>query len=387
MRGVQNLVPVRLDRPKLAWRRTSAGLRRQRTATAHAAATPPWRERARTKLALEQGALATAAVVDVQIAAALVIADDPEAGALAARRSAELARRYHLDQTLAAAAALEAYAHARSRRRSEMQQCIDEALSVGRGVPDIEVKTSTAAALLGLVEEDRAGARRSLCAGLVAASLGGRDCSAVPAVGLLAVLRRLDGPADEAPDLEIPAGSVHFMAAAFLCYADAIQVGRAGHAALAAERMAKGDRTLANHRWFRYLGRRLVAEAAVADGWGDPPAWLREALDFFDRRGDDELASACRSLLRRAGAAVPRRRGAAEVPGDLRALGVTTRELEVLRLLAKGLPNKDIAGRLYLSPRTVERHVANLGVKIGAARRAQLVAFAARTVGDDAPPS
>jgi hypothetical protein len=53
----------------------------------------------------------------VQIAAALVIGDDPEAGAVAARRSAELARRYRLDQTLAAAVALEAYAHARRARR------------------------------------------------------------------------------------------------------------------------------------------------------------------------------------------------------------------------------------------------------------------------------
>jgi DNA-binding NarL/FixJ family response regulator len=73
------------------------------------------------------------------------------------------------------------------------------------------------------------------------------------------------------------------------------------------------------------------------------------------------------------------------IPGELRPLGVTSRELEVLRLLAVGLPNKEIAGRLYLSPRTVERHVANLAVKKGAAGRTQLVAYAARTFGEDAP--
>ncbi len=336
------------------------------------------------ELALSLGALATAAVADVQMAAALVIGDDPEPGAVAARRSAELARRYHLDQTLAAAASLEAYVHARSRRRGEMQRCIDEARAVGLGVPDIEVKTSTAAALLGLVEEDRATARRALCAGLTAASQGGRDYSAVPAIGLLALLRQLDGAEDEASQIEIPERSVHFLASAFLRYADAVAVGRRGDADLAAARMAEGDRALGHHRWFRYLGWRLVSESAVSDRWGDPVPWLREALDFFDRRGDEPIASACRSILRKAGAAVPRHRGETGVPGELRALGVTSRELEVLRLLAVGLPNREIAGRLYLSHRTVERHVANLAAKTGAARRAQLVAYAARAVGGDA---
>jgi DNA-binding CsgD family transcriptional regulator len=86
------------------------------------------------------------------------------------------------------------------------------------------------------------------------------------------------------------------------------------------------------------------------------------------------------------GAAVPRRRGELGVPGDLRAVGVTPRELEILRLLAVGLPNKEIAARLYPSPRTVERHVANLALKTGVGRRAELVAYAARTVpGADTP--
>jgi DNA-binding CsgD family transcriptional regulator len=145
------------------------------------------------------------------------------------------------------------------------------------------------------------------------------------------------------------------------------------------ELVAEGDQLLSQGAWFRHYGWRLVAEAALADGWEPPAAWLREALAFFDGRGEDRIASACRSLLRRAGVAVPRRRGDEVVPPDLRALGVTGRELEVLRLLAEGLSNQEIAARLYLSPRTVERHVANLTVKIGAQRRAQLVAFAARS--------
>jgi DNA-binding CsgD family transcriptional regulator len=262
-----------------------------------------------------------------------------------------------------------------------MQRCIDEALVLGRGVPEIEVKTSTAAAFLGLVEEDRATARRHLCAGLGAISRAGADYTSKPAIGLLALLRQLDGPAEEAAEIEIPEKSVHFMASAYLRYAAGVATGRRGNGDLAAALIAEGDRTLGDHRWLRHLGRRLVAEAAVADGWGDPVRWLREALTFFDGRGDDQIASACRSILRKAGAAVPRRRDDRGVPDELRALGVTARELEVLRLLAIGLPNKQIGARLYLSARTVERHVANLEVKTGAARRSELVAYAATTVG------
>lgn len=334
------------------------------------------------ELAVEHGALATAAVVDVQMAAALVLLDDPEPAVVVARRSANVSRRYHLDQTLAAAIAMEAYVHARGKRRVQMQRCIAEARALAPGVADIEVKTSTAAALLALVEEDRPTARRHLCRGLRAAARAGADYSFVPAVGLLALARELDGADDEAPEVVTPDRSVHFLASAFLGYAGAVAAGRSGDVEAAAASVIEADRALGDHVWFRHLGRRLVAEAAVADHWDDPVPWLREALDFFDGRGEDAIASACRSILRRAGAAVPRRRGSVAVPGDLRALGVTAREVEVLRLLATGSPNKEIAARLYLSPRTVERHVANLAVKAGVERRSELVAYAARTVGD-----
>jgi DNA-binding NarL/FixJ family response regulator len=50
----------------------------------------------------------------------------------------------------------------------------------------------------------------------------------------------------------------------------------------------------------------------------------------------------------------------------------------VLTLLAEGLANKEIAERLYLSPRTVERHIANVTVKAGVRTRSELVAYAAK---------
>lgn len=335
------------------------------------------------ELALAHGAMATAAVVDVQMAAALVLGDDPEAGATTARRSAELCQRYHLRQTQAAAVALESYVHARRRRRAEVERCTDEARALAPGLADVEIKATTAAAVLALVEEDRVSARRQLVAGLSAVAAGGADPSVAPGVGLLALLRELDG-GDDALPVEMPTSSVHFLTAALLRYADAVAAGRAGDRARAAALVAEADGGLVDHRWFRSLGRRLVAEAAVRDGWGAPVPWLRESLDLFHEQGDEALASACRSLLRDAGAAVPRRRGGTGVPADLRALGITSREVEVLRLLAGGLANKEIAARLYLSPRTVERHVANLIVKTGVPRRAALVALAARTMTLDA---
>jgi DNA-binding CsgD family transcriptional regulator len=54
---------------------------------------------------------------------------------------------------------------------------------------------------------------------------------------------------------------------------------------------------------------------------------------------------------------------------------LTARENEVLALVAEGLPSKTIAERLFLSPRTVEKHVERLLAKTGSTNRSQLVAY------------
>ena len=58
--------------------------------------------------------------------------------------------------------------------------------------------------------------------------------------------------------------------------------------------------------------------------------------------------------------------------------GLTPREVEVLCLVAEGLSNREIADRLYLSVRTVERHISNIYNKIGSASRIDAATFAHR---------
>lgn len=57
---------------------------------------------------------------------------------------------------------------------------------------------------------------------------------------------------------------------------------------------------------------------------------------------------------------------------------LTERELEILRAIADGKSNKMIADELFLSPRTVERHVANIYLKLDAHNRSEAAAFARR---------
>ena len=157
---------------------------------------------------------------------------------------------------------------------------------------------------------------------------------------------------------------------------EAVAIGRTGNAHRATELMNAACHDVLASPVGRGMVRShvlLVARAAIRDGWGDPVRWLRESEAWFAERNFDRLVRRTRSLLGEAGAPVPRRgRGDSEVPASLRALGVTSREVDVLKLVVAGRSTKEIAAALFLSPKTVERHLTNLFDRIGVRNRKEL---------------
>ncbi|MDI1465206.1 AAA family ATPase [Catellatospora sp. KI3] len=194
---------------------------------------------------------------------------------------------------------------------------------------------------------------------------------------LLEVLaERADG-ADRAAAAATPAAELRWNRH-FLLLADAVLLGRAERGDDAARAFEAAQAAAAPFPMARALGLRLAAEAALDDGWGEPAAWLRTAEEFFHAAQVPAVVGACRSLLRRSGARVAQRRdGRDGIPAALRQRGVTVREYEVFTQLADRLGNLQIARRLYISPRTVEKHVASLIAKTGCRDRAEVCDYAA----------
>lgn len=207
---------------------------------------------------------------------------------------------------------------------------------------------------------------------------------APPFLGLRVLLLAVAGDDDtacrEAARLRASSAIRHRIVASLLGYAEAVLHGRTAPAGALFHRADAEMGPLV--AWYQQYARMLTAEAALTDGWGTPVPWLREAAAYFAARANQQIAAACRALLRRAGAPVPRP-GPADpvVPAQLRALGVTRRESDVLALVAEGLTNQELAARLHLSPRTVEKHVAGLLSKTGCRRRTQLAGYFARLSG------
>jgi ATP/maltotriose-dependent transcriptional regulator MalT len=127
--------------------------------------------------------------------------------------------------------------------------------------------------------------------------------------------------------------------------------------ALAAERDESFDGArlrLAYGVWLRR--RRRVADSR------DP---LREACDVFDRLGAGPWGDRARQELRASGERSPLRQTPAGEP-------LSPQELQIARMAADGLSNRDIAERLFLSPRTVGSHVYRIFPKLGVVARSDL---------------
>ncbi|MGW4892655.1 helix-turn-helix transcriptional regulator [Kitasatospora sp. NPDC004240] len=124
------------------------------------------------------------------------------------------------------------------------------------------------------------------------------------------------------------------------------------------------------------------AEAEVVAGRREEGAeLLREARELARVRGDVHLLGEITALAERAGLALS---GPAAAAGGTRApagadpFGLTPRERDVLRLLARGRTNRQIAEELYISPKTASVHVSNILGKLEVAGRGEAAALAHR---------
>jgi HD-GYP domain-containing protein (c-di-GMP phosphodiesterase class II) len=130
------------------------------------------------------------------------------------------------------------------------------------------------------------------------------------------------------------------------------------------------------------LSGAAISRPARILGAADAYQAMREPRPHRPQRSADEAATELRAevkagrldaeavegVLSAAGHRVPRRRDG--------PAGLTAREVDVLRLAARGLSNKEVAERLVISPKTVGNHIEHIYTKIDASSRAAASLFA-----------
>jgi DNA-binding CsgD family transcriptional regulator len=202
------------------------------------------------------------------------------------------------------------------------------------------------------------------------------DPGGAPLLGLLVAIALAGGEVDAAREAagrlaERAATAEDARVAAFAALAGGCVRAAAGDAGGAAdvkraiERFAELELPLELARAQLELARYAATATPLA-----AVAEARRALAAFEHLGAARDADAAGALLRDLG-----------VPGRAFPRGhgqLTTREREVLALLAAGLANADIAERLVISRRTAEHHVARIFSKLDLRTRAEAAAFAVR---------
>jgi len=327
-------------------------------------------------LALEAGLVGQASGAEVMLLENVGLEQGPRAAEPLARELLDRGAALHLAEVGGAGALWVALARAAAGDLSGMEAALAK-LRAAVGLPEAVVLGPAVRALPALLAHDLNRANALLDAG-VAPLIKHLVAAPLHHFGLWGLLRTVvDDRGDVAREAlrSIPASHRPANRGA-LRYADAVAAGRAGRGLDAVTLLAAGDLDLGRLPWLRRLLRLLVLEAAVVDGWGDPVPLLRSDLAEHERAGEHQLARTCRDVLRRAGAPTRRGRGNTPVPPALRAAGVTSREMDVLTMVGAGLTNPQIAAHMYLSPRTVETHVARLLTKLAVRDRTELRARA-----------
>ena len=205
-----------------------------------------------------------------------------------------------------------------------------------------------------------------------------------PGVDVLARARaargELEGAGEALRQLESAAGAVATEPfKAFACFDKGLIAARAGDHEQARRAFEDAVDLFARSGAPFELGRARLELARSLAALGRREAAERErraALSAFRALGATREADRARELpdTQEPTPHAPRPTGA--VPHD--PAGLTKRELEILRLIADGLSDKDIAGRLHLSEHTVHRHVSNILTKLALPSRAAAAAYAAR---------
>jgi DNA-binding CsgD family transcriptional regulator/tetratricopeptide (TPR) repeat protein len=321
------------------------------------------------RAAEQMGALSTAAILDLQLAAAYTCRWELGTCDAHAQAAVAAAERLGLNQVRAKALAV---LSGSASMRADAEQAEEYAARAIAADPDDRMLDGFRWASRGaviLLGGDAAAAVEPYARGMaILAQLPHAEPAGLRALWPLLLAARGDrraGPAiKEARRLGVGAFRMN---RSLIGYAEAVLAGRAGQPQRAGELAAACDAGFTNCAGWGDLARFCAAPAALAGGWGDPLRWLAEAEAGFDRRDLPRLAEHCRELLKEA------------QPNPWVAAGITAREADVLRLVADGLSNKQIAARLDLSPRTVEKHVESLLRKTGARSRTGLVAAASPT--------
>ncbi len=174
---------------------------------------------------------------------------------------------------------------------------------------------------------------------------------------------------------EIAAGTGNFEALAILAFALGEMAALHGDPDEAARKFTQALGQMeklgvpVEHSWVEArLGRTLVEAGNRLDGVGRLRSSYRRARNL----GARPLAARIAAILRSLGES-------AEEPRDPSAgsrvlvAGLTQRQVEIVRLVAQGFTNKEIAQQLFLSPRTVEMHVANLLNRLECRNRSEAV--------------
>jgi predicted ATPase/DNA-binding CsgD family transcriptional regulator len=315
----------------------------------------------------ELGAASTGAMIDLQLTAAAIFRFELGEAERCAQSALTTSTRLGLTKTRAIVLVFLAEVHALGRNRAGMDHFLALARAAEPGDAEIEGSALAGAqGMLALLTGDIATALDRLRRGVARLdTLPQQGPAPYRALYPLLLAATGDAGAGAATNHASQTGLlVNRVNRGLLSYASAILAGRAGELGAATQLAVDADANLHNYPVWADLARLYAAAPAAADGWGQPRQWLQAAADSFDRYGIEPLAERCRQLLHEP----PRSRWA--------RLGVTDRQADVLRLVAAGRSNKEVAAELHLSIRTVEKHVEALLRTAGARSRTQLVAIA-----------